>query len=132
MWDGFFLRGLFESLLWIAVALLIIYVLKNRGHLDGNWGARSSGLRLLEERYARGEISREEFLERKAVLLGERPAPSGPSDGSTSAAAGDTPTGSAVAPTAAAPSPDASQAPVTEPDAREASEAGEPEHRPQP
>jgi putative membrane protein len=38
--------------------------------------ARDSGgpaVRLLEERYARGEITREEFLERRAVLDGTSP-----------------------------------------------------------
>ena len=31
--------------------------------------ARSDALRILEERYARGELEREEFLQRKADLL---------------------------------------------------------------
>ena len=31
----------------------------------------SAGLRVLEERYARGEISEQEFLERRAVLEGK-------------------------------------------------------------
>jgi uncharacterized membrane protein len=38
--------------------------------------ARDAGgptVRLLEERYARGEINREEFLERRAVLFGTSP-----------------------------------------------------------
>jgi hypothetical protein len=34
-------------------------------------------LSILEERYARGEISREEFIERRGVLLGPAPAAAG-------------------------------------------------------
>jgi putative membrane protein len=37
--------------------------------------SRGPAVRLLEERYARGEITREEFLERRAVLDGTSDAP---------------------------------------------------------
>jgi hypothetical protein len=48
---------------------------------------------LLEERYARGEISREEFLERRRVLL-ETPAakPASPMPGQATDPAGSDPT----------------------------------------
>lgn len=52
---------------WLVVALL-------RGS-EGRGNARPTpALGVLEERYARGEISRDEFLERRAVLQGEEPA----------------------------------------------------------
>ena len=41
------------------------------GHRHGDKGD-SSALRILEERFAKGEISREEFEEKK-VILGGRP-----------------------------------------------------------
>jgi putative membrane protein len=55
--------------------------------------SRRPAVRLLEERYARGEITREEFLERRAVLdetsrdvPGDARRSHGPSEGPTDAA----------------------------------------------
>ena len=61
----------FWTLLIIAIVALI------RGHPRGPTGAgATTALRVLEERYARGEISRGEFVERRSVL---RPkGPTGP------------------------------------------------------
>jgi hypothetical protein len=42
--------------------------------------AGGAALRVLEERYARGEISREDFQERRAVLSGQRPEPGAPTE----------------------------------------------------
>jgi putative membrane protein len=47
------------------------------GHRAAMWDrfsgdARGSALQILNERFARGEIEREDYLERKAALLGER------------------------------------------------------------
>jgi len=63
---------------WILLIALI--VLRVRGTRPA---ARDSGgpdAHLLEERYARGEITREEFLERRTVLGGS--SPSAPGDDS--------------------------------------------------
>ena len=76
----------FMILFWIAVVVGIIYLVRylaNRPD-SGRWQERppsgqvpgsqapgqgvSSALRILEERYARGDIDREEFLKRKADL----------------------------------------------------------------
>jgi putative membrane protein len=60
------------GLFWIAVLALVIYLgfrlagQTGRGQSD----ARSSGLGVLDERYARGEIEREEFLQKRQDLLG--------------------------------------------------------------
>ena len=55
--------------LWIGVVVLIGWALIGR---DGkSKPQRTSALRLLEERYARGEVTRDEFLERRRVLEGE-------------------------------------------------------------
>jgi putative membrane protein len=56
---------------WILLIGLIVLIARGT-----RTTARESGgpaVRLLEERYARGEITREEFLERRAVLDGTFP-----------------------------------------------------------
>jgi putative membrane protein len=52
---------------WVLIAVLIVNLVKRGG------GQRSSALGVLEERYARGEVSRDEFFERKTVLQGREP-----------------------------------------------------------
>jgi putative membrane protein len=65
--------GVFWGLIWAAfwVMVILIGVWFLRGELPRlqNRFSEPPALRLLEERYARGEISREEFLERREVLL---------------------------------------------------------------
>ena len=58
---------------WILLIALIVLLVRGTRP-----SARHSGgpaARLLEERYARGEITREDFLERRAVLAGSPGAP---------------------------------------------------------
>jgi putative membrane protein len=56
----------------VGILLIALIVLVARGLLTRSGDAGGSAVRLLEERYARGEITREEFVERRA-LLSERP-----------------------------------------------------------
>ncbi|MFN2544020.1 MAG: SHOCT domain-containing protein [Actinomycetota bacterium] len=80
MWMGpgwLFLSGLLTLAFWIGVGALIVHLVRDRDrhdHQDHLQSRTTSALRLLEERYARGEISREDFLERRAVLSGHAPA----------------------------------------------------------
>jgi putative membrane protein len=62
---------------WVAVVVLIVALVRGRHrHPHGEEGIGSSdAVRVLEDRYARGEISREEFLERRSVLKGGAPPP---------------------------------------------------------
>jgi uncharacterized membrane protein len=62
--------------LWVP--LIALAVLLVRGTRTAARDSGGAALRVLEERYARGEIAREDFLERRAVL-----------GGSSSGAAGD-------------------------------------------
>jgi hypothetical protein len=83
-WDFSWLGALFSILFWgglIAVAVMLL-----RNELP-NFRSRTRppALDLLEERYARGEIDRQEFLERRAVLLMEPPSPSESSESPTPA-----------------------------------------------
>jgi putative membrane protein len=59
--------GLAIAAFWIAVIAVIVVMLRAvPGRPDGVGGG--SALELLEEGYARGEVTRDEFLERRAVL----------------------------------------------------------------
>jgi len=67
--------GLTGVAFWIVlIALLVLLVRGMRATAPASDGA---GVRVLEERYARGEITREEFLERRNVLDGSPPASRG-------------------------------------------------------
>lgn len=59
---------------WILVIAGIVVLLRSHSGSGGSRGA----LQVLEERYARGEIPREEFLERRSVLTKPPPASASP------------------------------------------------------
>jgi putative membrane protein len=60
---------------WILLIALLVLIV--RGTRATARDPESPAVRLLEERYARGEISREEFLERRTAL--DRTSPDAPS-----------------------------------------------------
>jgi putative membrane protein len=62
---------------WVVVIVVLIGLLRGR-RTPGEGRSMTPALRILEERYAKGEISREEFLERRSVLSGTGPAPPPP------------------------------------------------------
>ncbi|MFY9954859.1 SHOCT domain-containing protein [Bradyrhizobium sp.] len=67
--------GAFNMIIWplVLVALVIGVIWFVRSPSYGGAGRlprRSSGLDILEERYARGEINRDEFLQKKQEISG--------------------------------------------------------------
>jgi putative membrane protein len=73
--DGGF--GPFEllfGLAWVAFWVGVVFLIVRAVRRGGGPPQGSSALRVLEERYARGEIDRDEFFERRRVLRGEPPA----------------------------------------------------------
>lgn len=70
MMSGGWITGPFMMLLMGAIIVAaVVIVLKLLG-ASGKQNQKSSGLHILEERYARGEIDKEEFEERKKTLVG--------------------------------------------------------------
>lgn len=68
---------LFGGIFWVVllalgVAAFMAFVRRpgHNGHLASGHG-RSSALDILEERYARGEVDREEYLQKKQDLTGK-------------------------------------------------------------
>ena len=82
-WEWGWIFGLAGMLFWIAVIVGAVLLLRRDAPRLRDRFTTPSALRILEERYAGGEITRDEFLERRAVLLREPEAvPSAP-QGST-------------------------------------------------
>ena len=88
-WDGwgwfwpfhFIIPLLFLAIIITVMVLLVRYAMGWGGHPMGpgmmgpgmmghGMGRRSSGLDVLEERYARGEINRDEYLEKRRDITG--------------------------------------------------------------
>jgi putative membrane protein len=63
--------ALLMAAFWIAVIAVIVVLLRSVARTPDGVGGQSA-LKALEERYARGEVTREEFLERRAVLTDAR------------------------------------------------------------
>jgi uncharacterized membrane protein len=60
--------GLVSLTFFVLVVVLVASLIGKRS--GGGAIAASSAIRILEEHYARGDISRDEFLERRAALIG--------------------------------------------------------------
>jgi putative membrane protein len=75
MWGpfGMMMGPLFMILIIAAVILLIRWLVPWTGHMAGHMGSHSgppthTALNILRERFARGEIDKTEFEERRRVL----------------------------------------------------------------
>ncbi|MEJ2376538.1 MAG: SHOCT domain-containing protein [Pseudolabrys sp.] len=80
-WGGYggYGYGIFGMIIWviilIAVVALVIWLVRSlvspgMHHGPHAMPPRSSGLDILEERYARGDINREEYLQKKKDMGG--------------------------------------------------------------
>ena len=69
LWGFLALAG--TVVFWTLLIVLLVKLLKTKPSLSVHQS--SSALQVLEERYARGEITREEYFERRAVLSGQAP-----------------------------------------------------------
>jgi putative membrane protein len=75
-WGGLPIVGGFVGIaFWILLVALIVLIV--RGIRTTAPASGQSAVRLLEERYARGEITHEDFLERRDVLRGKPPGAAG-------------------------------------------------------
>jgi len=63
--------GLIGIIFWLLPIALVVLLLGGRRTPDRD--SAGAAVRVLEERYARGEITREDFLERRIVLGGRSP-----------------------------------------------------------
>ncbi len=78
--SGFgFMGGLFMVIFWVAIIWLIVALVRGGGHIGGgccgmdhNDGEKKndSAMEILKERFAKGEISKEEFEEKSQILKG--------------------------------------------------------------
>ena len=73
MYEGHWFGGGFMWIFWIAVILVIIFIVKmSTGSVSGMNNPvdkRKTALEILQERYARGEIEKKEFEQKKNDLL---------------------------------------------------------------
>lgn len=64
----FWFVGLAQIVFWVAMIALIASLIRSRSR-EPVRAKGSDAVAILEERYARGEIDRDEFLERRSVLI---------------------------------------------------------------
>jgi putative membrane protein len=70
-WGHMAFGGITMVLVWIGIILLIVFLVRGLGGLSSpreTHPPRQSALEVLQERYARGEINKEEYEERRRTL----------------------------------------------------------------
>jgi putative membrane protein len=72
MWFGGWWMALWMLAFWAGLILLVMWTVRSFSGEGRGFGSasRRSALQILEERFARGEIDRNEFEERRAALEG--------------------------------------------------------------
>ena len=74
-WGGGLGMGPFGMIIWLVLIILVIaavvWFMRSAGsNRPAQLERRSTGLDVLEERYARGEINRDEYLQKKRDIAG--------------------------------------------------------------
>lgn len=71
-WGGWFVMIFSMVAFWALVIAVVVWLVRGARYPQGRDEAvgRSSALAILEERFARGEIDRDEFEQRRAALRG--------------------------------------------------------------
>jgi putative membrane protein len=69
-WYGMFLGPLMMIVFLVVAVLIIVWVVRASGAGWQSGWRRKSALDILQERFARGEIDRKEYEERKQLLSG--------------------------------------------------------------
>jgi putative membrane protein len=73
----FWMTFIIEVLFLVGLVALVVGLLRSKDNAP-RVHTPSHALSVLEERYARGEIARDEFMERRSVLLGQASPPPAP------------------------------------------------------
>jgi putative membrane protein len=69
MWGGWGFGWVFPLLMMVFIALCVFFMARMLwGHGHSHADPTGSALRILSERFARGEISKEEFEDKRSVL----------------------------------------------------------------
>ena len=68
MWGGWGFGWMFPMLMMVVAIALCVYFM-TRGHGYSQRDVTASALQLLNERFAKGEISKEEFEEKRSLLV---------------------------------------------------------------
>ena len=73
-WGVGWFGGIFMLIFWVLVIVGLIFLIRfliqtTKGNSGMNRGSSSGALEILKERYARGEIDKQEFEEKKKDLL---------------------------------------------------------------
>jgi putative membrane protein len=68
-YGGGFVMLLFMLLILAAIVMLVVALTRRERYANFMGSRTSTGLAVLEERYAKGEIQREEYLQKRSDLL---------------------------------------------------------------
>jgi len=72
-WEGALVMSLTMLLFWGGLILLVVYGIRHVTPSSDRGAPARSAIQVLEERFARGEIDRDEFEERRRVLESKAP-----------------------------------------------------------
>ena len=67
-WVGWLVMGLIMLLFWALVIGGVVFLVRYSGRSRGGGGGSSDALRILDERFARGEIDADEYARRRQLL----------------------------------------------------------------
>ncbi|MFA6272903.1 MAG: SHOCT domain-containing protein [Candidatus Paceibacterota bacterium] len=68
-YGGWFGGGLMMILFWAAVIIFIVWLVREVGGRNHEKTSSNSALEILKERYAKGEINKEEFEAKKKDIV---------------------------------------------------------------